>query len=105
MRGGCINVNSLSLENAIKRALNCEANQFGGIVLASEIERNAYLGLVSALAPYYRYSNYRNRIDDILMRFVDTKGERFSSGSLELMNMADEINDLLTDIERDNTIV
>ena len=95
----------LLLENAIKRALNCEVNQFGGIVLASEMEHNAYLGLASALAPYYRYRNYRSRIDEILVRFADTKGERFSSNSPKLRDIAIEINNLLDDIDQDSTIV
>lgn len=93
------------LENAIKRALNCENNKFGGIASAAEMEYNAYLGLASALAPYYRYHNYRNRIDGILLKYADTKGKRFSSNSPELRDMANDINDLLNDINQDSTII
>lgn len=69
------------------------------------MERNAYLGLASALAPYYKYYNYRDRIDEILERFADTKGKRLSSNSSELRDMANEINNLLNDIDQDSTII
>jgi len=104
VRKKLVKYDGMSFKNAIKRALNCEVNQFGGIVLASEMEHNAYLRLVSALAPYYRYRNYRDRMDGILVRFTDTKGERFSSNSPKLRDMANDINNLLNDIKQDSTI-
>ena len=43
-------------------------------------------------------------MDGILVRFTDTKGERFSSNSPKLRDMANDINNLLNDIKQDSTI-
>ncbi|OLO38098.1 hypothetical protein BTR23_11930 [Alkalihalophilus pseudofirmus] len=92
------------LELAIKRALNCKGNDFGGLISSSSLEQNAFVGLIAALAPFYVYQNYRGRIDDILTKYHDSISERYYNGSPELKEMADAINSLLDDIDSDPTI-
>lgn len=93
-----------SLELAIRRALNCSSNDFAGLINSSSLEHNAYIGLVSALAPYYNHHNYRARIDRILSKFSNSIGKRYLENSPELKEMADEIDSLIEDIFSDSTI-